>query len=277
MCTTTPAFEIIDSSDLRTAPADTSAMGCLYAAGMHGPEVARELRAAFKAAQKAGAFPGVKVSITSDRFSMGSSVTVTVLAVPFPLIDRARVALVLKGNRYARCRSARAELLLAQLKMLANLYRYDRSDSQTDYSDTNCYLTVELDTGIGEAAAWRETAAQIVAVGAAVVVGAVETAGDLDDDRPALALEALARGDVQAASDTANGGPRPESGGASASAALTLMLGAVAIYLNHHYFDAANPLGLAHIRAVGVGALTRCGWDAPAAEALYSNALALCA
>lgn len=38
MCTTSPtAFEVIDSSDLRTD--DASAMGCLYAQGMHGAVV----------------------------------------------------------------------------------------------------------------------------------------------------------------------------------------------------------------------------------------------
>jgi hypothetical protein len=271
MCTTSPtAFEVIDSSDLRTD--DASAMGCLYAQGMHGPEVARELRAAFKAAQRAGAFPGVKVSITSSTYSMGSSVTVKVLAAPFAVVDRGRVARVLAGNRYARCRSARAELLLAQLKMLANLYRYDRSDAQSDYSDTNCFLTVDLDTSVGESAAWRETAAQVVAVGAAVVVGAVEASGALDDDRPALALEALARGDVHGVLDAASGAAEGEPSGDLAG-----MLVGVATYLQRHYFDAANPMSLAHVRAAGVRALTRCGWDAPAAEALYANAVALCA
>lgn len=188
--TTTTAFEIV-TSPAAIEPAST--FGLLYADGMHGAEVAREFRAAFKRAQKFGAFKGVKVSVTSDRFSGGSSVTVKILAAPFPTHDRRRVvANIRRGLTAARTtRSDRMNLLVAQLTMLANLWRRDESDSSTDYFNCNCYLSVDVD--LDDAEEHCAAHALVAAESLRYAVACVERVEPLADDRPVEAVEHLAR------------------------------------------------------------------------------------
>ena len=191
MCTAAPAFEIVTSP---AAVESASVFGLHYESGMHGAEVAREFRAAFKRAQKFGAFKGVKVSVTSDRFSGGSSVTVRVLAAPFPAVDRGRVAANIRGTgRHVDARADRMRLLVAQLQMLANLWRRDESDSSTDYFNCNCYLSVDVD--IDDAREWGDAHAIVAAPSLRRAVEAIDALSPLADDRPALAVECLARGE----------------------------------------------------------------------------------
>jgi hypothetical protein len=61
-------------------------------------EIAKLIRNDIKAAVKAGKLPtGIKVSVTTDTYSMGSSIRVSVRELPagYPLHNPARIAYVL--------------------------------------------------------------------------------------------------------------------------------------------------------------------------------------
>lgn len=216
MSTPVVAFEIVDSSRSVIEPANV--FGEHYTKGMHGPEVAREMREAFKRAQKFGAFKGVKVSITSSRFAGGSSVDVRILAAPFAVNDRRSLVANIRRGSPRVSTSARMRLLCAQLEMLANMWRRDESDSMTDYFDCNCYLNVEV--RIEDRDEWRDARAAVAGASLRGIVERIDALSPLADDRPALAVEMLARGELAAAVDlvrvVAEGAPSPESHAACA-------------------------------------------------------------
>lgn len=192
MCTTAAAFEIVTSP---AAIEPASVFGLHYERGMFGPDVARELRDAFKRAQKFGAFKGVKVSITSRRYSGGSSVDVKVLAAPFAANDPRKIERNIRRGLVAATVSTsdRMRLLVAQLEMLANLWRRDDSDSATDYFNCNCYLSVT--DGTSDAEEYAAAHARVAGASLRVAVASVDALSPLADDRPSLAAESLARGD----------------------------------------------------------------------------------
>ena len=192
MCTATTAFDIV-TSPVAIEPA--SVFGEHYERGMFGPDVAREFRAAFKRAQKFGAFKGVKVSVTSKRYSGGSSVDVRILAAPFAANDARKIERNIRRGLVGATVSTsdRMRLLVAQLEMLANLWRRDDSDSATDYFNCNCYLGVTVD--MSDAEEYAAAHARVAGASLRVAVEAVDALSPLADDRPALAVECLARGD----------------------------------------------------------------------------------
>lgn len=189
---TTPAFEIVDSS--RGVIETASVFGEHYVKGMHGAEVAREMRDAFKRAQKFGAFKGVKVSITSSRFAGGSSVDVRVTAAPFAVNDRRSLVANIRRGSPRVSTSARMRLLCAQLEMLANMWRRDESDPSTDYFNCNCYLNV--DVRVDDRDEWRDARAEVAGASLRGIVSRVDALSPLADDRPALAAEMIARGEL---------------------------------------------------------------------------------
>jgi hypothetical protein len=192
MCTTAAAFEIV-TSPVAIEPA--SVFGLHYERGMFGPDVAREFRDAFKRAQKFGAFRGVKVSVTSRRFSGGSSVDVKILAAPFAANDPRKIERNIRRGLVGATVSTsdRMRLLVAQLEMLANIWRRDDSDSSTDYFNCNCYLSVTV--GASDAEEYAAAHTRVAGASLRAAIASVDALSPLADDRPALAVESLARGD----------------------------------------------------------------------------------
>lgn len=188
MCTTAAAFEIVTSP---AAIEPASVFGLHYERGMMRAEVAREFRAAFKRAQKFGAFKGVKLSVTSER----GSVNVRILAAPFaannPRKLDANIRSGLAGARVAT--SDRMRLLVAQLEMLANLWRRDDSDLASDYHNANCFLFVTVDTD--DRAERRAASARVAAASLRYAVACVDALAPLSDDRIELAIGCLLRGE----------------------------------------------------------------------------------
>ena len=82
-------------------------------------------------------------------------------------------------------------LLVAQLTMLANLWRRDESDSSTDYFNCNCYLSVDVD--LDDAEEHCAAHALVAAKSLRYAVACVERVEPLADDRPVEAVEHLAR------------------------------------------------------------------------------------
>lgn len=196
--TNTPAFEIVTSpAVVETA----SVFGLHYAKGMLSREVARGFRAAFGRAQEFGAFKGVKLSVTSER----GAVRVEILAAPFAANDPRKLEHNIRGG-LARARVAtsdRMSLLVAQIEMIGGMFRRDNSDLAADYHDTNAFFFVSVvcdDTG-------EHTAAHARVAGASLrfAVAAVDALSPLADDRPALAVECLARGEFAEAAELAAG------------------------------------------------------------------------
>lgn len=124
--------------------------GAKYTKGMDTAAVAKALRADIKAAQKAGELPrSMKVSVTISRFSMGSSITLTVKSAPVQIHASDFIAhdvqtkgrVFWEGQRY----TAQARRLLEKLEALGGEYKRTDSDSQTDYHNTNFFLHVNFD------------------------------------------------------------------------------------------------------------------------------------
>jgi len=100
-------------------------------------EIAKLIRKEIK--QK---FPDVKVSIRTKHFSGGCSIDVTIKQAPFKIInpewDYTSPYTVDKYTKEAR-------ELLKEIEKIVNQYRYDDSDAQIDYFDTNFYSHVCFD------------------------------------------------------------------------------------------------------------------------------------
>ncbi|NUB25746.1 hypothetical protein [Azospirillum brasilense] len=110
------------------------------------------IRAAFKEAEKAGTIPqSVKVSVRSPH---AGSVTVEIQAVPF-LIPNPENVRWQEDNPHSvpaydapfeakEWRTDAAQALRDILETIASQWRYDKSDSMTDYFDTNYYLHIRF-------------------------------------------------------------------------------------------------------------------------------------
>lgn len=127
-------------------------VGSKFQRGMDTAEVAKRLRADIKAAQRAGSIPaGVKVSVRTSRFSMGSSVSLTVTACPFMVQTREFLRHhATEPHRFyeGQRQTEAARALLAQLQEMGSEYRRDDSDTSTDYFNCNFYLHVDFDGAI---------------------------------------------------------------------------------------------------------------------------------
>lgn len=124
--------------------------GAKFTAGMDTAAVAKALRVDIKAAQKAGELPrSLKVSVTISRFSMGSSVTLTVKSAPVQIHASDFIAheVRTKGHQYWQGEryTAPARRLLEKLEALGAEYQRTDRDSQSDYHHTNFYLHVGFD------------------------------------------------------------------------------------------------------------------------------------
>jgi hypothetical protein len=139
-----------------TKPANTNrdpyavAYGAKYKKDLDVTDVAKLVRADIKALVKSGELPKAKYSVRCDRYSMGRSLDVVVLNVPFPLLNEARVLHDLREpNRYMRNdelprNSEAARALLAKVEEVVGAYNFDGSDMQSDYYHVNFASDVKL-------------------------------------------------------------------------------------------------------------------------------------
>ena len=113
-------------------------------------EVAKRVRAAIRAAQKAGTMPGAaKVSVTTDRFSMGCRLDVSVTAFPHVVLRPAHVLWVADNPHECFVTAPRdvveshtpiALRFLAVLDAMVRLYHRSDCDSQRDHFDVNFWF-----------------------------------------------------------------------------------------------------------------------------------------
>lgn len=122
--------------------------GTKYQNRMDTAEIARRIRADIKAAQKSGALPAsMRVSVRIDRFSMGSSVDVTIQSAPVQIHTSDFIAheVATKGREFwdGQRHTLAARALVEKLEAIGEEYRRTDSDLQSDYYSTNFYLHVK--------------------------------------------------------------------------------------------------------------------------------------
>jgi hypothetical protein len=135
--------------------------------GLDTAQIAKAIREEIKAAVKSGALPKAKYSVKTDRYSMGSSITVEASKLPFPTLnpDAFRVDpganwLTFDSARFRSRFTPKAQDVERKLSAIVNAYHWDRSDSSTDYYDERFARHVNLTEDAGE---WKRVEAAKVA------------------------------------------------------------------------------------------------------------------
>lgn len=113
-------------------------------------DIAKRIRQDIKAMLPPGFKPSM-FTVRSSKYSMGQSIKIGVKEVPegFRLFESEATEDQYGDKRYPMTRDAVA--LLKALKAIGNAYRYDNSDSQTDYFDTNFYFDAGYDRDLMDA------------------------------------------------------------------------------------------------------------------------------
>jgi hypothetical protein len=140
--------------------------------GLDTTDIAKRIREDIKAAVKARELPKAKYSVRTDKYSMGSSITVEASSLPFPVLnpDAYRVdpganwVTFDSANHRSRFTS-KAQEVERKLSAIVNSYHWDRSDSMTDLYNERFAKDVRLTENKGD---WqRLEAAKVAAARAA--------------------------------------------------------------------------------------------------------------
>lgn len=128
--------------------------GSKFIKGRDTADIAKAIRADIAKAIKTGALPAaIKVSVKTDRFSMGTSIDVRVREIPAGWLvynpDYVRALVRFEATPEGGAKSRDVQSLLAALESIAREYQRDNSSSQDDYTDVNFHLSVELDPSVG--------------------------------------------------------------------------------------------------------------------------------
>jgi len=112
--------------------------------------LAKLIREDIKAEIAAKRLPPAKYSVTTDKYSMGSSITVVASKLPFPVLNEAAFHLSKWGaefdsDRFRSRYTPEAETLQKKLEAIVGAYHWDRSDPQTDYFHSRFHKDVRLD------------------------------------------------------------------------------------------------------------------------------------
>ena len=140
--------------------------------GLDTTAIAKRIREEIKAAVSARELPKAKYSVRTDKYSMGSSITVEVSKLPFRTIN-ADAYRVDPGASWATFDSAHfrsrftpeAQAVERKLEAIVGAYHWDRSDSMTDYYDEAFHRDIRITEDKAE---WqRMEAAKVAAARAA--------------------------------------------------------------------------------------------------------------
>jgi hypothetical protein len=112
--------------------------------------LAKLIRQDIQAALTAGQLPSAKYSVTTEKYSMGSSITLIASKLPFPVLNEKAFRLTKFGaefesDRFRSRYTAEAQSLQQQLEEIVGAYHWDRSDSMTDYYHERFHKRIELD------------------------------------------------------------------------------------------------------------------------------------
>jgi hypothetical protein len=112
--------------------------------------LAKFIREDIKAEVAGKRLPPAKYSVTTGKYSMGSSITVVASKLPFPVLNEAAFHLSKWGaefdsDRFRSRYTPEAESLQKKLEAIVGAYHWDRSDPQTDYFHSRFHKDVRLD------------------------------------------------------------------------------------------------------------------------------------
>lgn len=120
--------------------------GSKYNRDLTTTEIAKLLRKDIKAAVKSGQLPKGKYSITTQYFSMGSSITVRIKDIDFLFLNVKRVLHGEKvGIDHEPIYNESGQKVLRTLEAMAVQYNHDGSDLMTDYHDVRFYFSATYD------------------------------------------------------------------------------------------------------------------------------------
>jgi hypothetical protein len=126
--------------------------GDRYQKGRPIKDVAKDLRADIKAAQKDGRLPATLDVVVRCRAGRGlnrDDISVTIKYAPFAVFSPEWIADRLKGGSEAVLRySVPMRALITTLEGMINRYGYDRSDTMTDYFDCAFWSSVTVDSDL---------------------------------------------------------------------------------------------------------------------------------
>ncbi len=135
--------------------------------GLDTAEIAKAIREEIKVAVKSGGLPKAKYSVKTDRYSMGSSITVEASKLPFRTLnpDAYRVDpganwITFDSSRFRSRFTPQAQEVERKLNAIVNSYHWDRSDASTDYYDERFARHITITEDAGE---WKKVEAAKVA------------------------------------------------------------------------------------------------------------------
>jgi len=135
--------------------------------GLDTTQIAKRIREEIKAAIKARELPKASYSVRTDKYSMGSSITVVASKLPFRVInpeafrvDRGAKWATFDSAHFRSRFTAEAQAVERKLEAIVNAYHWDRSDSMTDYYNERFAKDVRITEDKGE---WQRTEAAKVA------------------------------------------------------------------------------------------------------------------
>jgi hypothetical protein len=143
-------------------------------------DIARALRKDIKALVKQGFFPGLKVSVRTERYSLGQALNITITGWNGDIAnaewvqrgfdtDGGRIPMYAPGAKKA----------MDVLETLANQWNYNASDSMTDYYEVNYSVSVAFDHDLQEADAEAKRAAPAKGLAAADKLGEMVAKGTM--------------------------------------------------------------------------------------------------
>ena len=116
--------------------------GSKYDSDLTIVEVAKKVRKELKK------LTGTKWSVTTKKFSMGCSMSVSLMEAPFPVFKEGVDKTYAQINNFHIDRADyitdNAKRILIDAKRLAGSFNYDDSDSQIDYFNTNFYFDLNV-------------------------------------------------------------------------------------------------------------------------------------
>ena len=126
--------------------------------GLDTVGIAKRIREDIANALRAGELPKAKYSVRTDRYSMGSSITVEASNLPFPVLNPDAFHVVGNWVEFDRTRfssrfTSHAQHVERVLERIVDAYHWDRSDLQSDYYNERFARDVRLTTRKGE---WEE-------------------------------------------------------------------------------------------------------------------------
>lgn len=130
-------------------------------------KLAKLIRQDIAEAVRGGQLPKAKYSVTTDKYSMGSSINVVASGLPFPvlnpdafIVEKGANYITLDRDHFRSRYTPQAEAVLRKLEEIVGAYHWDKSDPMTDYFHMRFHKSISIDEGGEHARITKEKLAQ---------------------------------------------------------------------------------------------------------------------